>query len=85
LSFLAQVAAERGISPPETRSATKKSRCADGSEASGTDGDVVGVGVMLFSPPDQIANARRQEKERLEKQADRYVPMKKRSVVEVIK
>jgi hypothetical protein len=55
------------MSPPETRSAAKKRRSeatADGATGSG--------GFMLFSPPDQVANARREEQERIAKEKDRY-------------
>jgi hypothetical protein len=64
------------MSPPETRSASKKSRRADGDNGVAGGGKPVGCGVMLFSPPDEVSNARREEKERQEKEYDRYALMK---------
>jgi hypothetical protein len=56
------------MSPPETRSATKKPR----GEAAAANGATGGGAFMMFSPPDQAANARREEQEKIARENDRY-------------
>ena len=71
-----KVAAERGMSPPETRSATKKKKKPTPSQASSETGignNNKGGVALFFSPPDQEANARREQAEQIAQDAERCV------------
>ena len=72
-----KVAQERGISPPETRSIKKSKKQPSNEDSNNTGGGTL----LVFSPPDQVANARR-EKEQLErKEKERCVSNRNSMIV----